>query len=84
MAIYQPYFYVIQDKRNGIYYAGAKWAKDANPATFMVEGGYETSSDTIKELIRHHGLSNFIIRKIRAFETGEAAHDYETRFLQKV
>ena len=84
MSIYTPYFYIIQDKRNGIYYAGAKWAKDANPSNFMVEGGYETSSDTIKELIRHHGLSNFIIRKIRAFETGEAAHDYETRFLQKV
>ncbi len=81
---YQPYFYIIQDIRNDIYYAGAKWSKDANPSSFMVEGGYTTSSNTIKELIRQHGLSNFIIRKIRTFETPEQAHDYETKFLKRV
>lgn len=84
MYIYTPYFYIIQDVSKGIYYAGSKWAEDANPNTFMTEGGYTTSSATINELIRQHGLSNFIIRKIRTFETGEAAHDYETRFLQKI
>ena len=84
MAIYQPYFYIIQDKRNGMYYAGAKWARDANPATFMIECGYETSSETIRELIRQHGHDNFIIRKLRIFDTAEAAYDYETRFLCKV
>ena len=84
MAIYQPYFYIIQDVRNGMYYAGAKWGKDANPVAFMIEGGYKTSSGIINELIQQHGLSNFIVRKIRTFETGEAAHDYETRFLRKV
>jgi hypothetical protein len=81
---YIPYFYIIQDVRNGMYYAGAKWAQDANPSNFMVEGGYETSSHTIKELIRQHGLSNFTIRKIRTFESGQEAYDYETRFLIKV
>ena len=35
---YQPYFYVIQDSCNGMYYAGVKWGKDANPGIFMVEG----------------------------------------------
>ena len=84
MAIYQPYFYVIQDKRNGMYYAGAKWAQDANPATLMTEGGYTTSSETIKELISQYGLSNFVIRKIRTFDTPEDTQNYETRFLQKV
>jgi hypothetical protein len=84
MAIYQPYFYIIQDKRNGIYYVGAKWAQDANPATFMVEGGYTTSSNTINELISQHGLSNFITRKIRIFITANEAQNYETRFLRKV
>ena len=87
MAIYNdyiPYFYIIQDVRNGMYYAGAKWAKDANPSNFMIEGGYETSSETIKELIRQHGLSNFIIRKIRTFETGPEAYRYEKRFLIRV
>jgi hypothetical protein len=81
---YQPYFYIIQDVRNGMYYVGAKWGKDANPSNFMIEGGYETSSEIIKELIRQHGLNNFIIRKIRIFETGPEAHHYEKRFLEKV
>lgn len=84
MAIYTPYFYIIQDKSNGIYYAGSKYGKDANPRTFMVEGGYTTSSGIINKLIQEHGLSNFIIRKIRTFETGVEAHRYETRFLEKI
>jgi hypothetical protein len=87
MAIYHeyiPYFYIIQDVRNGMYYAGSKYGQDANPSNFMIEGGYDTSSETIKELIRQHGLSNFVIRKIRTFENGPEAHRYETRFLVKV
>jgi hypothetical protein len=88
MAIYQdqyrPYFYIIQDVRNGMYYAGAKWGKDANPSNFMVEGGYTTSSNTIKKLIQQYGLDNFIIRKIRIFETPNETCYYETRFLEKV
>lgn len=84
MSIYIPYFYIIQDVRNGIYYAGSKYAQDANPATFMIEGGYTTSSKEINSLIEQHGLNNFIIRKIRTFETAEEAYGYETRFLEKV
>jgi RNase P/RNase MRP subunit p29 len=82
--IYIPYFYIIQEVSTDMYYAGSKYGKNANPSNFMIEGGYQTTSEIIKELIRQHGFSNFIIRKIRTFETGEAAHDYETRFLQKV
>lgn len=84
MTIYQPYFYVIQDIRNGMYYAGAKWAHGASPSTFMIEGGYTTSSETIKELILQHGLENFVIRKMRIFDLAEDAQDYETLFLRKV
>lgn len=84
MAIYTPYFYIIQDIRNGMYYAGSKYGKDANPDNFMIEGGYTTSSNIIKELINQHGLHNFTVRKIRIFETGPEAHRYETRFLQKI
>lgn len=84
MAIYTPYFYIIQDVRNGMYYAGAKWAQDANPATFMIEGGYTTSSETINELISTYGLDKFIIRKIRTFETAEETQKYETRFLRRI
>lgn len=56
MTIYIPYFYIIQDVRNGMYYAGAKWGRDANPANFMVEGGYTTSSKIINAVIEKHGM----------------------------
>ena len=85
---YQPYFYIIQDTRNGMYYAGSKYAKKkgaiTNPANFMVEGGYTTSSNKVNELINENGLNAFIIRKLRLFKTKEETQKYEKRFLQKV
>ena len=87
MAIYKnhvPYFYIIQDIRNGMYYAGAKWAQGCHPEQLLKEGGYPTSSETIKELIRQHGLDSFIIRKIRTFKSSDEAYKYEKRFLVKV
>ena len=84
MAIYTPYFYIIQDTRNGMYYAGAKWAQGCHPDQLLKEGGYPTSSETIKKIIDENGLDTFVIRKIRTFETGGKAYDYETRFLVKV
>jgi hypothetical protein len=84
MVIYQPYFYIIQDIRCDMYYAGAKWARGCHPGQLLKEDGYLTSSETIKELIEQYGLNIFIIRKIRTFETGYEAYDYETRFLVKV
>jgi hypothetical protein len=84
MSIYQPYFYIIQDKRNGMYYAGAKWARDANPDKFMVEGGYTTRSNTINSIIQKYGIDIFIIRKIRLFNTAEEVQNYETKFLRKI
>jgi len=38
MNIYNPYFYIIQDTRNGMYYAGSKTSKGANPENFMIMG----------------------------------------------
>jgi hypothetical protein len=84
MAIYQPYFYIIQDIRNGMYYAGAKWAQGCHPEQLLKEGGYPTSSETIKKIIDENGLDTFAIRKIRTFKSSEEAYDYETRFLVKV
>lgn len=84
MAIYTPYFYIIQDIRNGMYYAGAKWGRGANPETFMVDGGYRTSSCTIKNLIADHGVGIFVIRKVKVFNTAEETYAYETRFLKRV
>lgn len=86
MNIYKqtPYFYIIQDIRNGIYYAGAKWGKDSNPSNFMKEDGYKTSSGTILKIIESHGTETFVIRKLKTFSSVHQTVDYETRFLKKV
>ena len=89
MSIYTPYFYIIQDVRNGMYYAGSKWSKSkskgiANPATFMIEGGYTTSSSIINDIIERFGIKTFIIRKLRIFKNGKEAEAYEKKFLQRV
>ena len=86
MTIYhkRTFFYIIEDIRNGMYYAGSKYGKDANPEKFMVEGGYTTSSTNINKLIEEFGLKIFIIRKMKIFDTSKEAISYETRFLKKV
>jgi hypothetical protein len=88
MAIYSqdyvPYFYIIQDVRNGMYYAGAKWGKNSNPKTFLKENGYKTSSKVINKIIQENGIQSFVIVKIKVFDTPENAQDYETKFLMKV
>lgn len=82
--IYIPYFYIIQDTRNSKYYAGSKYGQDANPSTFMIENGYQTSSNIILKIIEEFGLEVFIVRKLKIFATGDEAYNYETKFLQKV
>jgi hypothetical protein len=84
MSIYRPYFYVIQDIRNDMYYAGIKYGKDANPEKFMTETGYHTTSKTIKKIISEYGLEVFIIRKIKLFTDARETVKYEKKFLKKV
>lgn len=86
MTIYNhiPYFYIIKDVVTEMYYAGAKWGKDANPHNLMKKSGYITSSETIKKIVEENGVDRFIVVKIKTFQTAEQAKDYETRFLQKV
>jgi hypothetical protein len=88
MSIYMgdtaPYFYIIQDTYNGMYYVGAKWSLDANKNKFMIDGGYITSSKIIKEIVKKDGVGRFIIRKLKIFSTAEDAYNYETRFLKRV
>lgn len=84
MDIYQPYFYVIQDKRNGMYYAGAKWAQGCHPDKLLKEDGYTTSSKIVNKIIEENGLDTFVIRKIIIFQTGDEAYKHETRFLRKI
>jgi uncharacterized cupin superfamily protein len=84
MTIYQPYFYIIQEISTGMYYAGAKWAKDANPNDFLTPNGYHTSSKLVKYLIEKNGLQSFKIRKIKTFANMYDTYEYETKFLKKV
>ncbi len=84
MSIYIPYFYIIQHLNSGRYYAGVKYGVGSNPDNLLKPGGYQTSSDIIKQIILEEGLESFIIRKIKIFKTGEAALDYESRFLRRI
>lgn len=81
---YVPYFYIIQDTRNGMYYAGSKYGKNSNPKTLMIEGGYTTTSKTVKRIIKEFGLKTFIVRKIITFDTKFDAQNYETKFLRRI
>ncbi len=83
-SIYRPYFYIIQHINSGKYYAGAKYAKNANPDNLLRPDGYQTSSKVIQQIILDEGLESFVIRKIKIFETGGEALEYESRFLRKV
>ena len=84
MSIYQPYFYIIQDVRNGMYYAGAKWGKDADPRNFMKPFGYTTSSDIVNYIIETSGFGTFITKRLKLFQTASEVKNYETKFLKKV
>ncbi len=79
-----PYFYIIQHVGTGKYYAGSRTARSANPAEFLVDGGYTTSSKIINAIISQEGLGAFTIRRLLVFSTKKQAFDFETRFLRKV
>jgi hypothetical protein len=62
-------------------YAGSKYAIDANPKTFMVDGGYTTSSKLVNKIIQEEGLSSFEVLRIDTYCDGLHPKDYETLFL---
>jgi hypothetical protein len=68
MIEHKPFFYVIEHIPSGKRYIGSKWSSDparlATPSQFMVEGGYQTSSKSVKELIKRDGLDSFAINEI--------------------
>jgi hypothetical protein len=72
-----PFFYVIQNENTQMYYAGVRYSKDCHPDQLLNE--YKTSSDEVKPII-----DEFIIRKIRVFDSVGKAVEYEKRFLIKV
>lgn len=80
----QPYFYIIQEKTTGKYYAGSKYGRDADFTNLLTETGYKTSSTIIHQIIAEEGLGAFSINRIRIFNSSKDAYDYETKFLKKV
>ena len=80
----KPYFYIIKHIPSQKYYAGCKINSKANSLNLMTEGGYQSSSKIIKELIIKDSLSQFNIIRVKHFDTSEEALLYETRFLTKV
>lgn len=77
-----PYFYIIQHKETKKLYAGSKWSKKANPLTFMKPGGYLTSSNTIRQIIKTEGIDIFDILRIDTNCDNLHVSVYETAFLQ--
>lgn len=68
-----------------MYYAGIRYSKDSKgPEELLQENGYLTSSKTIKNIIKEDGLENFIIRKIKLFDSAKDVLEYESKFLQRV
>lgn len=82
--IYTPYFYIIQHKITKIMYAGSRWAKGCHPDEFMKPDGYQTSSNTINDIIKEEGLGIFDILRIDTHCDGISPFEYESIFLQCV
>lgn len=81
MSIYSPYFYIIQHTPSGKFYAGCKFAKDANPETFLKPNGYLTSSKIIQSLIERDGLESFVVISILLESEIGNVYEFETNFL---
>jgi hypothetical protein len=79
-----PYFYVIREKKTGMYYAGCKYGTEADPTKLLRENGYMTSSNVVRKIILAEGIESFEVVKVKTFSTSEQSYQYETRFLQKV
>ena len=76
-----PYFYIIRHIDSGKLYAGSKWAIGCHPNTFMVPGGYTTSSTIINSILKSQGLNAFEILRIDTNCDGLHVYEYETGFL---
>lgn len=79
-----PYFYVIEDIRNGKKYAGSRWKKGCHPDELLREkNGYYTSSKEVNKIIKEHGLGTFRIVKIEKQKTKDDVYKKETDYLSE-
>ena len=75
------YFYIIESQENKRY-CGCSIKKTSDPKNFMKEDGYQTSSNTIKDLIKTKGLSYFRIIYLKTFAVPAKAYRFETLYLR--
>lgn len=80
-----PYFYVIEDIRNGKRYAGSRWRKGCHPSELLRDkDGYYTSSKEVNKIIQEHGLHTFKIIKIQECATKQQVYTTETKYLKEI
>ena len=58
------YFYIIKHIKSNKLYVGCQYSRKANPDLLLKAGGYYTSSNTVKKIIKEEGLSSFTIETI--------------------
>ena len=76
----KPYFYIIRHKHSGIRYAGSRWAVGCDPSELLQEGGYNTSSKIVNDIISKEGSDVFVIDTLITLDD---PYEYETRFLKE-
>ena len=76
-----PYTYALKCPDDRVYY-GAKWGKDANPATFWSE--YFTSSEEIEQMREQYGDDKFEYEIRRTFDNEDDCILWEKRVLTKL
>lgn len=79
-----PYFYIIQHRATGLYYAGVRYAKGCDSSDLLTEGGYKTSSKRVISIIENEGIDSFVKRKVKQFGSSAEAIAHEIKFLRRV
>ena len=74
----QPYFYIIQHKASKKKYAGCRFQKGCHHSELLTDGGYLTSSNSVKKILLEEGADAFEIIEIVEVDNSYA---YETNFL---
>jgi len=79
--IYVPYTYWLFHKKTKKFYYGSRTAKDCNPTDLFKS--YFSSSKIVKKIIKEEGVSAFLYRVDKKFQTAKDALDYEYSILRK-
>lgn len=78
---HSEYFYLIQHKVSGKFYAGSSYRKNCHPTQFWTS--YFTSSKTVKRIILEDGEDSFSVCYI-GVRSNDDARDFEAAFLKSI